>query len=170
MTYQMITIVGNVGRDAELRYLKDGTAVTDFSVAVSKYTGRGEDRKEKTTWFKVTIWRERAETAAQLIRKGTKILVTGEVDVDAYMDKTSNQPRASLTITAGTFQLLSPKAEAQGGDGQQQEESYGSPAPASTGRSAPARGGSGGGNNGGSYRGGSGGGRPQAEDPDDIPF
>jgi len=111
MSYQNITIVGRVGRNAELKYLKDGVALCEFSVAVSKKTGRGDERKEKTTWFKCTVWRDRAETAADIIRKGAQILVAGEVDVEAYIDKKTNEPRASLTITVGTFQLLSPKAE-----------------------------------------------------------
>ena len=111
MTYQQITIVGRVGRNAELKYLKDGVALCEFSVAVSKKTGRGDERKEKTTWFKCTVWRDRAETANDLIRKGAQILVSGEVDVEAYIDKKTNEPRASLTITVGTFQLLSSKAE-----------------------------------------------------------
>ena len=170
MTYQMITIVGNVGKDAELRYLSDGTAVTDFTVAVSKITGRGETRKEKTTWFKVTIWRDRAETAAQLIRKGAKILIAGEVDASAYTDKTTNQPRASLEITANTFQLLSPKADAQGGDVSEGDGGYGAPATAPTGRGNPQRGGGNNNNGGGSYRGGGGGSRPPADNEDDIPF
>ena len=111
MSYQQITIVGRVGRNAELKYLKDGVALCEFSVAVSKKTGRGDERKEKTTWFKCTVWRDRAETANDLIRKGAQILVSGEVDVEAYIDKKTNEPRASLTITVGTFQLLSSKAE-----------------------------------------------------------
>ena len=119
MSYQQITIVGRIGRNAELKDTKGGIALCEFSVAVSKKTGRGEDRKEKTTWFKCTIWRDRAETANDLIRKGAQILVSGEVDVEAYIDKRTNEPRASLTITVGTFQLLSSKAEtgAQGDEG-----------------------------------------------------
>jgi single-strand DNA-binding protein len=117
MSYQLITIVGNVGKDAEMRYLKDGTAVANFNVAVSKVTGRGETRQEKTTWFKVTVWRERAETAVQYIKKGMKILVTGEVDASAYTDKTSGEPRASLEITARDFQFLSSRAEMEGSSG-----------------------------------------------------
>jgi len=111
MSYQNITIVGRVGRNAELKYLKNGVALCEFSVAVSKKTGRGDERKEKTTWFKCTVWRDRAETASDIIRKGAQILVAGEVDIEAYIDKKTNEPRASLTITVGTFQLLSPKAE-----------------------------------------------------------
>ena len=115
MTYQQITIVGNVGRDAEIKYLRDGTAVTDFSVAVSKVSGRGEQRKESTTWFKVTIWREQAETAAQYVKKGTRILLTGEVSASAWIDKKSGEAHASLELTANVFRLLSSKAESGGG-------------------------------------------------------
>jgi len=111
MSYQQITIVGRVGGDAEFKYTKEGVALTNFSVAVSKKTGRGDERREKTTWFKCTVWRDRAETASEIIRKGAQILVAGEVDVEAYLDKKTNDPRAALTITVGTFQLLSPKAE-----------------------------------------------------------
>ncbi len=117
MTYQLITIVGNVGKDAEIRYLRDGIAVCDFTVAVNKVTGRGDNRVEKTTWFKVTLWRERAETASNLVKKGTKILVTGEIDASAYIDKKTNEPRASLEITASEFRLLSSRGEGQGDEG-----------------------------------------------------
>ncbi len=117
MTYQHITIVGNVGKDAEMRYLKDGTAVANFNVAVSKVTGRGETRGEKTTWFKVTVWREKAEIVVQYVKKGMKILVTGEVEASAYVDKTTGEPRASLEITCYDFKFLTSRAEMEGGGG-----------------------------------------------------
>jgi len=152
MTYQLITIVGNVGRDAEIKYLRDGVAVTDFSVAVSKVTGRGDQRKEKTTWFKVTLWRERAETAAQFVKKGTRILVTGEIDASAFIDKKTGEARASLDLTASDFRLLSSRSEGQGGGDYAGEE---------TGNGMPqSRGG------GSNY----GGGRAPADDADEIPF
>lgn len=105
MTFQQVIIVGNVGRDAELKYTPQGVAVCDFSVAVNKVTGKGENRKEKTTWFKVTVWRERAETASQYIKKGMKIMVIGEVDARAYTDK-NGQAVASLDLTANDFKFL----------------------------------------------------------------
>jgi single-strand DNA-binding protein len=127
MTYQLITAVGNAGRDASIKYLKDGTAVTDFSLAVSKVTGRGDTRQERTQWFKITIWRERAETAAQLIKKGAKVLVTGEVSASSYVDK-SGVTQVSLEITAGTFQLLSSRAETEGARGNDDDDTDGSSA------------------------------------------
>ena len=114
MTFQQVIIVGNVGRDAELKYTPQGVAVCDFSVAVNKVTGKGESRKEKTTWFKVTVWRERAETASQYIKKGMKIMVIGEVDARAYTDK-NGAPVASLDLTANDFKFLDARGDSSGG-------------------------------------------------------
>jgi single-strand DNA-binding protein len=111
MTFQQLIIVGNVGRDPEFKYVNDGVPVCTFSVAVSKVTGRGDQRSEKTTWFRVTIWRERAETASQLIKKGQRILLVGEVSASAYVAQ-DGKPMASLEMTASEFRLLSARSEA----------------------------------------------------------
>ncbi|GAB4550896.1 MAG: hypothetical protein OHK0023_17370 [Anaerolineae bacterium] len=114
MTFQQTIIIGNVGRDPEFKYTPQGVAVCSFSVAVSKITGRGEERKEKTTWFDVTIWRDRAETASQIISKGQRVLLIGEVEAEAYISKQTNQPVAKLRLVANEFKLLSPKGESAG--------------------------------------------------------
>jgi single-strand DNA-binding protein len=111
--YQQVIIVGNVGRDAELTYTPQGIAVAKFTVAVNKRTGRGEDRKEKTTWFRVTAWRERAETIGQYVKKGMKIMVIGEIDISVYTDK-AGQPAGTLELTANDFKFLDSRGEAQG--------------------------------------------------------
>lgn len=110
MGYQHVVITGNVGGDAEMQYTPQGIAVCKFSVAVSKTTGKGENRKEKTVWFRVTVWRERAETASQYIKKGMKILVSGEIDVSVYTNK-QGQPAATIELTASDFQFLSDKEQ-----------------------------------------------------------
>ncbi|MBX3062922.1 MAG: single-stranded DNA-binding protein [Anaerolineae bacterium] len=143
MTFQQVTIVGNVGRDPEMNYTPQGIAVTKFTVAVNKVTGKGETRKEKTTWFRVSVWRDRAEVAAQYIKKGMKILVIGEVDVNAYTDK-NGQPQATLELTANDFKFLDSRDGGGGGGGEYEGA-----------RSSN----SGGGNKGGSY-----------DDPNEIPF
>jgi single-strand DNA-binding protein len=109
-SYQKVIIVGNVGRDPEMRYTPQGVAVCDFTVAVNEVTGKGENRKEETTWFKVTAWRERAETASQYVKKGMLILVEGKVKASAYTNK-EGKPTASLELTAITFQFLSSRGE-----------------------------------------------------------
>jgi single-strand DNA-binding protein len=113
--YQQVMIVGNVGRDPELRYLQNGVAVCDFSVAVNKrYTSGGEQRDE-TTWFRVTCWRQLAETVNQYLSKGRQVMVIGEVKATAYQDK-SGQPAATLELTAQTVKFLGGRGE--GGDNQ----------------------------------------------------
>ncbi len=105
--YQYTVILGNVGRDPELRSTQGGVAVCDFSVAVSR---RWNDRnsgqqREETTWFKVSCWRGLAETVSQYVQKGMQILVTGEVKASAYLGN-DGQARASLEITARDVQFL----------------------------------------------------------------
>lgn len=104
--YQQVTIVGNVGRDPELRYTQSGVPVCDFSVAVNKVwtTGNGE-RQEKTTWFRVTCWRGLAETVNQYLRKGRQVFVVGEIDASAYLNN-AGQPAASLDLTATTVKFI----------------------------------------------------------------
>lgn len=111
--YQQITIVGNVGKDPEMKYTPQGIAVCNFNVAVNKTIGKGDDKKEEVTWFRVTVWRERAEIAAQYVRKGMKILVIGEVKARAYLDK-SGAAQATLELTASDFKFLSSRAETEG--------------------------------------------------------
>ncbi|MBK8989294.1 MAG: single-stranded DNA-binding protein [Chloroflexi bacterium] len=81
--YQKITIVGNLGRDPEMRYLPDGTAVTSLNVATSrKYTDRAGKSVDETTWFKVSVWNKQAENANQYLAKGSKVLVEGTLTPD----------------------------------------------------------------------------------------
>lgn len=122
--YQQCTIVGNVGRDPSFKYTPQGTAVCDFSVAVTRKFGSGDQRQEKTTWFKVTCWNKLAEIANQYVRKGTPLLVVGTIEVSAYMDK-NNQPQASLELRADTFQMLSGGREGDGQGGYQQQGGQG---------------------------------------------
>lgn len=118
MTYQLIVIAGYVGQDAQFEYVPiDGNpnervALLKFSVAVNKVTGRGADRKETTTWFEVAVWRQLAENLSSYVKKGSFVLVEGEVSVSAYLDKNSS-PQASMKISASTVRLLGPKQSQQ---------------------------------------------------------
>ena len=113
--WQQTIIVGNVGRDPEVRYLQSGQAVASFSVAVSrKWKDKDTDeQREETTWFRVTCWRRLAETANQYVRKGTQIMVVGSIKASAYTDK-EGQPASSLELTADNFQLLGSRGDAEG--------------------------------------------------------
>ena len=99
--YQQLMIVGNLGRDPEMRYTQDSVPVTSFSVAVNEK--RGEN--EQTTWFKVTAWRKLAEICNEYLRKGQPVMVIGRVNASAWKDKDGN-PRASLEVTASDVRFL----------------------------------------------------------------
>ncbi len=111
--YHKITIAGNLGGDPEMRYLPDGTAVTNFNVAVSD--GFGENKK--TMWIRVTIWRKRAEVANQYLSKGSRVLVEGRLNSDdngrprlyTHQDGTVG---SSFEMTATDFVFLSSRQEA----------------------------------------------------------
>ena len=104
--FQQCIIVGNLGRDPEMRYTPDGTPVTSFSVAVSRrWTSGDGSQGEKTWWFKVTCWRKLAETTNQYLKKGRQVMVIGEVDASAWTDQ-SGAARASLELTARDVRFL----------------------------------------------------------------
>ena len=119
--YHIVIIVGNLGRDPEMRYTPSGQAVTSFSLAASrKYTGRDGEQVAETVWFRVSVWGKRAEVCAQYLHKGSKVLVEGRLTPD----KETGGPRlwagndgttkASYEINASDVRFLSSK---QDGDG-----------------------------------------------------
>ena len=106
MSYQNTVIVGNVGRDPEMRYTASGTPVTTFSVAVNRrWTGSDGEVKEKTTWFRVTAWSKLAEITNEHLRKGRLVLVDGEIEASAWMGQ-DGEPRATLELTARNVRFL----------------------------------------------------------------
>ena len=126
--YQEFTIIGNVGRDPELRYTQQGVAVCDFSVAVNKrYKTSSGEQREETTWVRVTCWRGLAETVGQYLKKGRQVFVTGEASVSAYTDR-AGQPAATLELTANTVKFLGGRDDnfggEEGGGGNRQQQRY----------------------------------------------
>ena len=103
--FQQCMIIGNLGKDPEMRYTPDGTPVTSFTVAVSRKWSREGGEGEKTWWFKVTCWRKLAETTNQYLKKGRQVMVIGEVDAEAFMGQ-DGQPRSALVLTAREVKFL----------------------------------------------------------------
>lgn len=113
--YQQIIIIGNVGRDPELRYTPSGQGVCSFSVAVNKnITDKNtHEKQKKTTWFRVSAWRQLAEVCSQYVHKGMLVLVVGELDVRTYTGN-DGQTQVSIEITARDVKFLSSKGERSG--------------------------------------------------------
>ncbi len=81
--YHTIIIVGNLGKDPEMRYLASGQAVTNFSVATNRqYTGSDGQPVKETIWFRVAVWGKQAESSNQYLKKGSKVLVEGRLTPD----------------------------------------------------------------------------------------
>lgn len=119
--YQKIVIVGNLGRDPEMRFTPSGQAVTNFNVATNRrYTSSTGERVDETIWFRVSVWGRQAETCNQYLSKGRKVLVEGRLTADPatggpriWTDSAGN-PRASYEISAITVQFLSGRGEEDG--------------------------------------------------------
>jgi len=107
MSYQEITLVGNLGNDPELRYTPSGVPVASFNLAVNKSVKKDDGSyADKTIWFRVTAWRKQAENVGQYLTKGKQVLVVGEVEESrAFTDRAGNN-RASLEVTANTVRFL----------------------------------------------------------------
>ncbi len=101
MAFCKIQVVGNLGRDPELRYTPNGRPVTEFSVAVNQATKNQQTGEwvEATDWFRVSVWGDRAERSAESLRKGSRVLVDGRFRTREYETK-DGRKGLSLEITA----------------------------------------------------------------------
>ena len=99
-----VTILGNTGRDVELRYTPQGTAVANFSVASNTVRNSSKGKIEKTDWFNITAWGKQAETLAKYLRKGSQILVRGKLDLSAWETR-DGEPRVNADVTLQDFEF-----------------------------------------------------------------
>ncbi len=104
--YQQWTGIGNLGGEVELRYTPSGVAVASFSLAVNKKWTNDGQQQSKTVWLRVTCWRKQAEIVGEYLKKGSKVMVVGEIEeARAFTDKAGNN-RASLEVTASLVKFL----------------------------------------------------------------
>lgn len=102
----LVTLRGNLGNDPELKITPKGTAVCNFSVAVTPSTqidGKWEDGE--ATWYRVTLWGKKAEVAIDALNKGTSVLISGTLQNRKYKDKDGNE-KYSLEINASDVGIV----------------------------------------------------------------
>ena len=110
--YHTIIIVGNLGKDPEMRYTPSGQAVTNLSVATSRqYTGSDGQLVKETIWFRVSVWGKQAESCSQYLRKGRSVLVEGRLVPDPATGgpriwQGQNGPGAAFEVSAATVRFL----------------------------------------------------------------
>ena len=117
MSFNKITIVGNLGRDPELRYTPQGIAVCSFSMATNeKRRDKSGELQDTTTWFKVTLWRQQAENAAKYLTKGSPVYIEGRLRIEEWTDHDNNN-RYTLDVQATDMQFIGSRSDGMGGGG-----------------------------------------------------
>ncbi len=106
MSFNKIILVGNLGRDPELRYTPQGTPVCSFTVATNeKRKDRAGEMQDMTTWFRVTLWGRQAETASQYLTKGRPVYIEGRIRMEEWTDRDGKQ-RYTLEVHATDMQFI----------------------------------------------------------------
>ncbi len=106
MSFNKIILVGNLGRDPELRYTPQGTPVCSFSIATNeRRKDKTGEMQDQTTWFKVTLWGRQAETASQYLTKGRPVYIEGRLRVDEWTDR-DGKARHTLEVHGTDMQFI----------------------------------------------------------------
>lgn len=113
-----VIIIGNLGKDPELRHTPQGQAVANFPIATSEnWTDKNGQKQERTEWHRIVVWGKPAELAAKYLSKGRKAYIEGRLQTRAWDDK-DGQKRYTTEIVATSVQFLdSAGARAEGGGG-----------------------------------------------------
>jgi len=160
MEMNKVMLVGNLGRDPEVKYLPSGDPVAEFSIGVSRsYKDRNGERRDETAWVNISWFRKTAEFCGNYLKKGTAIYVEGRLRYSTW-ETPEGQKRNKLDVLADRIQFAYPRSVTEGsggGGGGNRNYSDGPPqdnAPASSGSAAPPSQGPG----------------PDTETKDDLPF
>ena len=117
-SHQEILLVGNLGKDPEMRYTPAGKAVTNFSMATNeKWTGQDGQQHEKVTWWRVAAWGKLAEICNQYLQKGRQVLVKGKMNPDdsgnpRVFQRNNGEYGASYEVTASRVVFLGGRGDA----------------------------------------------------------
>jgi single-strand DNA-binding protein len=114
-----VLLIGNVGRDPEMRYLASGEAVTTFSLATNRrWTGQDGAPREETEWHQVVAWRRLAEQCNEYLSKGRKVYVEGRLQTRSWDDPATGQKRYRTEVVADRMLLLDSRADRAAANGQ----------------------------------------------------
>jgi single-strand DNA-binding protein len=106
-----VTLIGNLGRDPELRYTKDGQGVANFTVATNeRWRDKQGSTQERTEWHRIVVWGKQGENCAQYLQKGRSVYVEGRLQTRDWEDKDGNK-RQTTEIVAQSVQFLGGRGE-----------------------------------------------------------
>lgn len=120
--FQTLILIGNLGKEPEMRYTPSGQPVTTLSVATNRrYSGANGQPVKETAWFRVTVWGKQAETCNQFLHKGSKVLVEGRLTPDPetggpHVWENNGKHGASYEVTASTVRFLPSREDGEEGE------------------------------------------------------
>ena len=114
-----VILIGNLGKDPEIRYLEGGVAVVNFSLATTEvYKDKNGKKVESTDWHKIVAWRGLAEVAHKYFKKGMQVYVEGKLRTKSWTDKEGNK-QFSTEIVADNIVMLGKREDSGGNENQQ---------------------------------------------------
>ncbi len=117
MSFNKIILIGNLGKDPELRYTPQGDAVCNFSMATNeRRKDKSGEYQDVTTWFKVTLWRNQAENAAKYLSKGRQVYIEGRLQIEDWTDR-DGKDRYTIGVQATEMHFIS-EGRTEGGGGE----------------------------------------------------
>ena len=106
MSINAINLVGRAGRDPEVRYFESGSIVANFTIAVNR-----RSRNDEPDWFNLEIWGKQAQVAADYVKKGSLLGITGRFKLDQWQDKTTGENKSKPVIRVDRLELLGSKKD-----------------------------------------------------------
>jgi len=111
MSLNKVMLIGNVGKDPEVRHLESGATTASFTLATTeRYKDRNGETKEQTEWHNIVCWRATAEVVEKYVRKGTQLYIEGRIRTRSYTDRDGNI-RYITEINADNLQMLGRRSE-----------------------------------------------------------
>ena len=108
MAINSVTLVGRAGRDPEVRYFESGTVVANLTMAVNR-----RSRDDEPDWFNLEIWGKQAQVAADYVKKGSLIGVTGSFKLDSWKDRNTGEARNKPVVRVDRLELLGSKRDSE---------------------------------------------------------
>ena len=118
MGINSVTLVGRAGRDPEVRYFESGTVVANLTMAVNR-----RNREEQPDWFNLEIWGKQAQVAADYVKKGSLIGVTGSFKMDSWKDRNTGEDRNKPVVRVDRLELLGSKRDSESNNSFNQQPS-----------------------------------------------
>ena len=108
MAINSVTLVGRAGRDPEVRYFESGTVVANLTMAVNR-----RNRNDEPDWFNLEIWGKQAQVAADYVKKGSLIGITGSFKLDSWKDRNTGEERNKPVVRVDRLELLGSKRDSE---------------------------------------------------------